>query len=215
MRISALRNYERDTPIGLYAFFGASHNRKRDEKVMEIEEVDKRFPGMKYKDWVTSRNSKGQSINGKIDVVAPEDSFTGQISHPRDGDDNAMRVEQTGVSIPTSEIGAESSSVVAAEFSKADEMGTSDITDAKQQITPCRDEQDDSEHTTNESSENPGESCAVCLDIIGPEDDIRGLTCGHAFHIRCINPWLTTRRACCPLCKTDFHEVRISSSNPR
>jgi hypothetical protein len=34
---------------------------------------------------------------------------------------------------------------------------------------------------------------------------VRGLTCGHAFHAACIDPWLTTRRACCPLCKADYY----------
>jgi len=37
------------------------------------------------------------------------------------------------------------------------------------------------------------------------DDDIRGLTCGHAFHAGCLDPWLTSRRACCPLCKADYY----------
>jgi hypothetical protein len=31
------------------------------------------------------------------------------------------------------------------------------------------------------------------------------LTCGHAFHAVCLDPWLTSRRACCPLCKADYY----------
>ena len=53
--------------------------------------------------------------------------------------------------------------------------------------------------------ENPGDSCAICLDTLDDEDDVRGLTCGHAFHASCIDPWLTSRRACCPLCKADYY----------
>jgi hypothetical protein len=31
------------------------------------------------------------------------------------------------------------------------------------------------------------------------------LTCEHAFHASCVDPWLTSRRACCPLCKHDYY----------
>lgn len=51
----------------------------------------------------------------------------------------------------------------------------------------------------------PGDTCAICLDSLDDEDDVRGLTCGHAFHAACLDPWLTSRRACCPLCKADYY----------
>lgn len=52
---------------------------------------------------------------------------------------------------------------------------------------------------------NPGDSCAICIDTLEDDDDVRGLTCGHAFHASCLDPWLTSRRACCPLCKADYY----------
>jgi hypothetical protein len=51
---------------------------------------------------------------------------------------------------------------------------------------------------------NPGDSCAICIGTLEQDHDIRGLTCGHVFHVGCLDPWLTSRRACCPLCKADY-----------
>ena len=51
----------------------------------------------------------------------------------------------------------------------------------------------------------PSVACAICIDILEGDDDIRGLSCGHAFHVTCVDPWLTRRRACCPLCKEDYY----------
>lgn len=48
-------------------------------------------------------------------------------------------------------------------------------------------------------------SCAICLDHIEDEDIVRGLVCGHVFHADCLDPWLTKRRACCPMCKRDYY----------
>lgn len=48
-------------------------------------------------------------------------------------------------------------------------------------------------------------SCAICLDSYESEDIVRGLICGHVFHAECVDPWLTRRRACCPICKRDYY----------
>lgn len=58
-----------------------------------------------------------------------------------------------------------------------------------------------------------GDMCAICLDSIEPNDDIRALSCSHVFHDVCITPWLTTRRACCPLCKKDYYVKKTKDSN--
>lgn len=49
-------------------------------------------------------------------------------------------------------------------------------------------------------------SCAICLDTFEPSDIVRGLICGHVYHSDCLDPWLTRRRACCPICKRDYYK---------
>ena len=44
-------------------------------------------------------------------------------------------------------------------------------------------------------------TCVVCLEDFEAGDVVRALPCRHAFHADCIDQWLLTRRACCPVCK--------------
>lgn len=48
--------------------------------------------------------------------------------------------------------------------------------------------------------------CAICLELFEDDDVVRGLVCGHVFHAECVDPWLTRRRACCPICKRDYYK---------
>ena len=44
--------------------------------------------------------------------------------------------------------------------------------------------------------------CLICLDEYDTEDDIRVMTCRHAFHKSCVDKWLQTGRNNCPACRT-------------
>lgn len=42
--------------------------------------------------------------------------------------------------------------------------------------------------------------CPVCLEVFAPLDVVTVVTCGHAFHWRCLQPWLR-RNSLCPCCR--------------
>jgi len=49
---------------------------------------------------------------------------------------------------------------------------------------------------------NCAERCLICLDDYLPEDDVRLMSCRHAFHKDCVDKWLQTGKNNCPACRT-------------
>ncbi|KAK0475748.1 hypothetical protein IW261DRAFT_1492680 [Armillaria novae-zelandiae] len=50
-------------------------------------------------------------------------------------------------------------------------------------------------------SSNCVDRCLICLDDYEPEDDVRVMTCRHAFHQKCVDTWLQTGKNNCPACR--------------
>ena len=201
---------------------------------MSAEDVNTRFPIMKYKTWRASREQEGLPAAGGI--TAPPSragsvkAVEGTIGDRKSTDDRPMSsasirpaattaTESSSTQARLSE-DVEKSKVVQTEVVTNDEKSKSAsttvaaddkaATDAPLRRTSTADDSDDEDAPIAAAADAaveapPGDTCAICLDTLEDDDDVRGLTCGHAYHIACIDPWLTTRRASCPLCKHDYY----------
>ncbi|KAK9467021.1 hypothetical protein V1512DRAFT_261750 [Lipomyces arxii] len=189
---------------------------RREKKVMTTEEMNSRFPVQEYKQWRFSRRNAGLPASGGI--ASHVQSRAPSINMNDSFKEEAEHVETVGTSSSSSVPATAAESNPLARVASAGSTVGSYVT-TKAQVEDD-DENDDVLLHPNldpELAETYGDVCAICLEQLEEKDSVRGLTCGHAFHAGCIEPWLTARRACCPLCKADFYvskEPSVSYPQP-
>lgn len=222
-RNRALRNGEEVDQVNMENIPTRPHRRRKEKKLMTMDEVNERFPLTKYKNWVANRMSAGLPTAGgvtapssragslrNVDGVVPSSPV--ETKHSVNLTRPASAASETEV-VPVKPIEHNNEQVVkdivVKDSTESSPPVAIPVPDTKHHTSTSLDEDDDEDdhiHTAvpPELLTNPGDSCAICIDTLEDDDDIRGLTCGHAFHAGCLDPWLTSRRACCPLCKADY-----------
>ncbi|RYO90483.1 hypothetical protein DL763_005332 [Monosporascus cannonballus] len=209
------------------------HRRRREKKLMTMDEVNEKFPMVKYKTWVAGRAREGLPTAGGVSAPASRANSVRSVegivpelpSKERDSTDEPLSANvspahvngkpEDGCKNPDGTAGTAGAD--GAEKANADREDALTQTQTvqtvgsrglKEQYEHASDDEDD-EHIDAalppELMGTAGDTCAICIDTLEDDDDVRGLTCGHAFHAVCLDPWLTNRRACCPLCKADYY----------
>ena len=207
------------------------HRRRREKKLMTMEEVNEKFPLTKYKSWRATRADEGLPTAGGINTASRPPSRPASIRNlDRDSKDlkdiaEAQELAQAQTLSTVNEKPAQpehgAPEVLDHDATPDTRPGTPSRPKSTQstvvpesppvvhKVTTNEEEEDEDDHIQTavppEQLPDPGDACAICIDTIEDDDDIRGLHCGHAFHASCVDPWLTSRRACCPLCKADYY----------
>lgn len=192
-------------------------------KKLTEQEIEILFPKKTYHDWL---NGGRERDHENRDGVLQEESLLASTANKGEsgvGDTlelNDAQEENLDAAITrTSVADTDMSPVSKVEGIEMQNMKLEEVPHASH-ISSADDETKDELHFTSGT-------CAICLEVLEDGDNVRGLICGHVFHSDCLDPWLTKRRACCPMCKRDYffkdehnnslsqdHEGSSSTNNP-
>lgn len=186
--------------------------RRREKKLMTMEEVNEKFPLTKYKTWRSTRAEEGLPTAGGITTAPSRAASVKNLPRVSEDENSDAATSATPEVLSEKITPSEPSSPVTLRHEKpatdSDDKKTATATVTAEPSKPDADGEDADDQIQTaipaEQLPDPGDTCAICIDALEDDDDIRGLTCGHAFHASCVDPWLTSRRACCPLCKADY-----------
>lgn len=224
---------ENGEPINLENMPARPHRRRREKKLMTMDEVNEKFPMVKYKTWVAGRAREGLPTAGGVSAPASRANSVRSVegivpelpSKERDSTDELPNANASPAHVNSKpEDGSknpngtsDTAAADGAEKANADREGALTQTQTVQTVGSRGLKDNDGHASDDEDDEHidaalppelmgtAGDTCAICIDTLEDDDDVRGLTCGHAFHAVCLDPWLTNRRACCPLCKADYY----------
>ncbi|PTB68878.1 hypothetical protein BBK36DRAFT_1157119 [Trichoderma citrinoviride] len=201
------------------------HRRRREKKLMTMDEVNDKFPMMKYKTWVSQRAREGlptaggvgtpsrpnsvHHVEGAIPDVAAKERASAEVKPVQEDASTATKTEQDKEIAVKPDDDKKDATTIA---ETPEDGPVKPISHLKRTTTEEEEDEEDEEDDEQINAALPpellntsGDTCAICIDTLEDDDDVRGLTCGHTFHAVCVDPWLTSRRACCPLCKADYY----------
>jgi hypothetical protein len=185
------------------------HVDNKTKRLLTIDQVNKEFPVMMHKIWKATRERDGLFVESEStarSVNSNPDTTIRNVVLERSDASITLKCSQKPETV-AAEIGSSTDNV-----QTSNTMASSVLSIKKD----CETKTDDL--LLSPSSQIVGvveETCAICLEV--PEDNhtVRSLKCGHCYHQICIDPWLTTQRGACPLCKRDYYLTPEKSFSER